>query len=90
LLYNRVILSQKAAERLGDKLDEQAIGTGPYKFASWERGSHFSMQRNDKYWRRGGNVKEILWRPIKEDAARIAALEAGQVDIINNVPPHEV
>lgn len=90
LLYNRVILSHKAAERLGDKLDEQAIGTGPYKFAGWERGGHFTMRRNDQYWRKGGNIREIVWRPIKEDAARIAALEAGQADIISNIPPHEV
>ncbi|MGH7771669.1 MAG: ABC transporter substrate-binding protein, partial [Candidatus Binatia bacterium] len=90
LLYNRVVLSHKAAERLVDKLDDHAIGTGPYRFVSWERGSHFTMARNEKYWRRPANIREIIWRPIKEDAARIAALEAGQADIINNVPPHEV
>lgn len=90
LLYNRVILSHKAAERLGDRLDEQAIGTGPYRFVGWGRGAHFTMRRNDKYWRKGGSVREIIWRPIKEDAARIAALEAGQADVINNIPPHEI
>jgi peptide/nickel transport system substrate-binding protein len=90
LLYTRVILSHKAAERLGDKLDDHAIGTGPYRFVSWERGSHFTMRRNEKYWRKGGDIREVIWQPIKEDAARLAALEAGQADIINNVPPHEV
>lgn len=90
LLYTRVILSHQAAERLGDKIDEHAIGTGPYKFVSWERGSHLIMEKNEKYWRQGGNFKQIVWRPIKEDAARVAALEAGQADIINNVPPHDV
>jgi peptide/nickel transport system substrate-binding protein len=90
LLRNRIILSQKAAERLGDKVDEQPIGTGPYRFAGWERGGHFTMVRNDKYWRKPANIREVIWRPIKEDAARLAALEAGQADIINNVPPHEV
>jgi peptide/nickel transport system substrate-binding protein len=90
LLRNRLILSHKAAERLGDKVDEQAIGTGPYRFTGWERGSHFTMVRNDKYWGKPANIREVIWRPIKEDAARMAALEAGQADIINNVPPHEV
>ncbi|HWP60658.1 MAG TPA: ABC transporter substrate-binding protein [Candidatus Acidoferrales bacterium] len=90
LLRNRLILSQKAAERLGDKVDEQAIGTGPYRFAGWERGSHFTMVRNDKYWGKRAHIREVVWRPIKEDAARMAALEAGQADLINNVPPHEV
>ena len=90
LLYNRVILSQKAAERLGEKLDDQAIGTGPYRFVGWQRGAHFTMRRNDKYWGAPPNVREIVWRPVKEDAARIAAIESGQADIINQVPVHEI
>jgi peptide/nickel transport system substrate-binding protein len=90
LLRNRLILSQKASERLGEKFDEHAIGTGPYRFAKWERGNHFTMVRNDKYWGKPANIREIIWRPIPEDASRMVALEAGQADIINNVPPHEV
>jgi peptide/nickel transport system substrate-binding protein len=89
LINNRLIVSHKAAERLGDKMDDQTIGTGPYRFAAWERGAHFTMVRNEKYWRQPASIPEIIWRPIKEDAARLAALESGQADIINNVPPHE-
>ena len=89
-LYNRVILSQKAAERLGDKLDDQAIGTGPYRFVGWQRGTHFTMRRNDKYWGPAPAVREIVWRPIKEDAARIAAIESGQAHIVNQVPIHDI
>jgi peptide/nickel transport system substrate-binding protein len=90
LLYTRAVLSQKAAERYGDKLDDHAIGTGPYRFVAWERGSHFTMRKHDKYWGKPSYIREVIWRPIKEDAARIAALESGQADIIMNVPPHEV
>jgi peptide/nickel transport system substrate-binding protein len=90
LLYNRVILSQKAAEKLGDKLDERAIGTGPYRFVGWQRGGHFTMRRNEKYWGEAPRVREIVWRPIKEDAARVAAIESGQADIINQVPVHDL
>lgn len=90
LLYNRVILSQKAAEKFGDKMDEQAIGTGPYRYVSWQRGVNFTMRRNDKYWDKAPAIREIVWRPIKEDAARVAAIESGQADIINQVPIHDV
>ncbi|MSP37221.1 MAG: hypothetical protein EXR70_01850 [Deltaproteobacteria bacterium] len=90
LLYNRMILSHKAAERLGDKIDDHAIGTGPYRFVSWQRGAHFAMRRNDKYWGRAAAVQEVVWRPIKESAARVAAIESGQADIINQVPVHEI
>jgi len=90
LLYNRVILSHKAAERLGEKMDDQAIGTGPYRFTGWQRGVHFTMRRNDKYWDKAPIIREIVWRPIKEDAARVAAIESGQADIINQVPIHDL
>lgn len=90
LLYNRIILSHKAAERLGDKVDTQAIGTGPYRYVSWQRGGYFTMRRNDKYWGRAATIREIVWRPIKEPAARVAAIESGQADIINQVPVHDI
>ena len=47
LLYNRVILSQKAAERLGEKLDDQAIGTGPLPFCrlAARRAFHHASKR---------------------------------------------
>src|SRR4026208_812073 len=35
-------------------------------------------------------LDEVIYKSIQEDAARIAALEAGQADIISNIPPHEV
>lgn len=81
LLYKRVILSHKAAERLGEKMDDQAIGTGPYRFVGWQRGVHFTMRRNDKYWDKAPNIREIVWRPIKEDADRVAAIESGQAEV---------
>ena len=36
-LQNRFILSKSAAEKYGDDVDQHAIGTGPYKFVSWQR-----------------------------------------------------
>ncbi|HLN84789.1 MAG TPA: ABC transporter substrate-binding protein, partial [Candidatus Binatia bacterium] len=46
--------------------------------------------RNDEYWGGKAAIKEIVFRKVTEDAARLAALESGQTDFINNVPDHEV
>src|SRR5262245_65033607 len=35
-------------------------------------------------------IKEVIFKKVTEDAARVAALESGQADIINNVPVHDV
>ncbi|HWO43323.1 MAG TPA: ABC transporter substrate-binding protein [Candidatus Eisenbacteria bacterium] len=89
-LENRFILSKVAADKYGDKLDQNPIGTGPYKFVSYQRGGNFVFTRNDDYWGGKAAIKEVIFRKVTEDAARLAALEAGQADFINNVPVHEV
>ncbi|MGH8546974.1 MAG: ABC transporter substrate-binding protein, partial [Gammaproteobacteria bacterium] len=70
--------------------DQKPIGTGPYKFVSWSRSEPFVIRRNEKYWGQAPKIDEVIYKIIKEDAARIAALESGQVDFISNIPPHEV
>jgi len=87
-LNNRPIMKQ-AAQKMGEA-DNPPIGTGPFKFVSWDRSGQFVIRRNENYWGEAPKIDEIIYKVIQEDAARIAALEAGQVDLISNVPPHEV
>ena len=89
-LRNRFIVSKVAADKYGDQLYQNPIGTGPYKYVSYQRGGNFVFTRNDDYWGGKANIKEVVFRKVTEDAARLAALESGQADFINNVPVHEV
>ena len=66
------------------------IGTGPYKFVSWQRDGNLVMTRNDDYWGPKAAIKEIVLKKVGEDAARVAGLLAGQGDVINNVPVEEL
>jgi peptide/nickel transport system substrate-binding protein len=88
-INSRVIMRQVVAEKMGEA-DNKPIGTGPFKFTSWERSGQFVLRRNDNYWGKAPRIDEVIYKAIQEDAARIAALEAGQVDLISNIPPHEV
>ncbi len=89
-LENRFIISKVAADKSGDQWYQNPIGTGPYKYVSYQRGGNFVFTRNDDYWGSKANIKEVVFRKVTEDAARLAALESGQADVINNVPEHEV
>jgi peptide/nickel transport system substrate-binding protein len=89
-LENRFIVSKEAAEKSGDPWYKNLVGTGPYKLVSYQRGGNMVFTRNDDYWRGRAAIKEVIFRKVTEDAARVAALEAGQADFINNVPIHEV
>src|SRR6185436_2827291 len=89
-LQNRFILSKTAAERYGDEVDQHAIGTGPYKFVSWQRDGNLVMTRNDDYWGTKVDIKEVVLKKVGEDAARMSGLLAGQGDVVNNVPVEEI
>jgi peptide/nickel transport system substrate-binding protein len=63
-----------------------AIGSGPYKFVEWVPGNRVVLARNDGYWGRKSDWAKVIIRPITNNAARVAALLAGDVDFIENVP----
>jgi peptide/nickel transport system substrate-binding protein len=54
------------------------IGTGPFKFKEWVRGSHIELARNDDYWKPGQPYLDgIIFRFIPDAASRALALERG-------------
>jgi len=89
-LYNRYMVSKVAADKYGDQVDQHPVGTGPYKFVSWQRGANLVLTRNDHYWNGKMAIKEIVIKTVKEDSGRVSGLMAGQGDVINNVPVEEL
>ncbi len=90
-LQNRFILSKAAMEaQSADSSEQKPVGTGPYRFVSWQRDGNLVLTRHDNYWGGKAAVKEIIIRRVKEDAGRVAGLLAGQGDVANNVPVEEL
>ena len=89
------------AEEAAKDLNKAApIGTGPYEIADWVPDDHLTLKRFDGYvpdtafpgaTGLGGNkhayLDTVTFRIIPEPSARVAALEAGQVQFIDDVPP---
>ncbi|VCU70946.1 Heme-binding protein A precursor [Pigmentiphaga humi] len=67
-----------------------AIGTGPYKFVSWTPGDKLELVRNEDYWGPKPAYQRVTLRFIGNNAARLAALRSGQVDLIDQVPVLDV
>ena len=64
-----------------------ANGTGPFRLRAYEAGQQVRLERNPDWWDRPANdVTEVAFTPIASDATRIAALLAGDVDLINPMP----
>lgn len=71
----------------GKDAPDAAIGTGPYVLKSVDMGVRFVAEKNPNYWGDLGNAETIEYVVINDNTARVAALQAGQVDMIDRVPP---
>lgn len=69
-----------------DGFGREPIGTGPFKFVEWVRDDRVVLEANDDYWGGRPAIDRLIFRPIPEGAARIAALEAGDIDFAIEVP----
>ena len=67
-----------------------AIGTGPFRLESFARGNRVELVRNDAYWGEKPAWARVTLRILPQDAARMAALLAGDVDAIENIPSSDV
>jgi peptide/nickel transport system substrate-binding protein len=77
----------KYFEENPDKLVENPVGTGPYKFVEWVRGDHVTLVANEDYWDGAPETKDVVIRFIAEDATRLAALQAGEADFVRDLLP---
>ena len=66
-------------------------GTGPYQITGWVPDQRVTMKVNPAWWDKNtGNVTEVVYTPIKSDPTRVAALLAGDVDMLTDLPTQDV
>lgn len=69
----------------------RANGTGPYRLRERQPGVRTSFSRSGNYWGKvDGNVDEVIFTPIGNDATRVAALLSGEIDVMEPVPVQDV
>lgn len=87
------IVSKKCAESVSTE-DFNALkcqgGTGPYKFAEFKPSDRVVLARNDKYWGAKPEWATVTKRFIGSAPSRVAALLAGDVNVIEGVPPTDI
>jgi len=66
------------------------IGTGPFVFKEWVKGSHIVLERNPKYWDNGKPyLEKIIIRFITDPMTMVSALETGEVNYVFRGLPYE-
>jgi peptide/nickel transport system substrate-binding protein len=69
---------------------EHPTGTGPFTFESWTPGEQLTLVRNDDYWGEPAKLDKIIFQPISDNAARLQALQNGEIQGYDLVEPQDV
>lgn len=86
---NAAIVSPTAVEEHGD-LMQNAAGTGPFMVDEWVSGDHISLKRNENYWGEMGNLDGVVYKIVPESSTRMAMLESGEIDFLDQIPPEHL
>ena len=87
------IVSKKAAQNAQSEdfnSGKAAIGTGPYKFSSYAQDDRIELAANKDYWGVKPAWDKVSYRFVPNNGARVAALLAGDVDAIDQVPTQDL
>jgi peptide/nickel transport system substrate-binding protein len=77
------VWSAKQIEEDPKSRQTDPIGTGPYEFVSWDRGSQINLKLFPDYWRapEGKMFDTVTWRFLPEASVRTQAIQTGEADV---------
>ncbi|HLR47383.1 MAG TPA: ABC transporter substrate-binding protein, partial [Deinococcales bacterium] len=74
--------SPASLDEYGEDVRENPVGTGPFRFVSWEEGQRVIVERNDDYWGEPARVDSVEFLVVTNAATRVAMLQSGEVHFI--------
>lgn len=79
------MISPKALKDNKNNVNQAPVGTGPYKFVKWDKDQDIVLVRNDQYWGTKALTKNVIFKFIKDNSARVVALNNGEADMIDGI-----
>jgi peptide/nickel transport system substrate-binding protein len=74
------IISPTAVAKHGEEYGRNPVGTGPFKFESWEKNSQVVLARNEDYWGGKPHLEKLVFKVIPEASSQVIAFGANEVD----------
>ncbi len=84
------MVSPAAAEELGEDMARKPVGAGPYVLEEWIPNERLVFVKNPTYWGTPFNMDTLIFRPFPEEATRLLAFQAGELDVIQDPVPSSV
>lgn len=74
----------------GDEINDNPVGTGPYRFVDWNRGQSITSELFDGYWGEGGTIDRFTVRVVPDKQTALAALQNDEVGLVLDILPEQV
>ena len=85
--YGAMIVPPKYIKEKGSQFfGMNPVGTGPFKFTEYKPKISLSLERNPSYWGGAPKLDQVVYRFITEPATQAAELQAGRIDVANQIP----
>jgi len=84
------IVSPQAVKTSRKDFAQNPVGTGPFKFVSWDHNVRITLTANPDYWDGAPALQQLIFRPLVDEQTRITEFLAGGVDVIFDVPPDNI
>jgi peptide/nickel transport system substrate-binding protein len=89
------VVSQDAVEANGgvvagevnEFMQTNMVGSGPYRFVSWDRGERLTFEKNEDYW---GDVPALdaRWEVVPDNSVIVLGMQAGDYDLVEPTPQY--
>ena len=84
------ILNERAITEADGNVNENPVGTGPFRFVDWDLGERITLERNEDYHGTLSEVQTLAFQVIPEPSNRMIALEVGDVDMVLDLAPSDI
>jgi len=86
-----IMVSPTAVQKYGKDFGSHPVGTGPFVFHEWVRGSHVTLDRNENYWQAGHPyLDHIILTDIASTTTGLQRLVTGEIDFVAELQPRDV
>lgn len=86
--FNMVVGCKAYYDKVGEKeYSNKPLGTGPYQVKEWAKDEYILLEANPNYHEKGyPKTKQIKFTVVSDDNTRFMQLQAGQADIVSDLP----
>ncbi len=90
ILPKHILQDAKRDELLATDFARDPVGNGPFRFSRWEAQQSVELVANEDFFLGRPHLDRVIFRVVPDKTSLVTQLETGEIDVLEDVAPHEV